>query len=99
MKDICISKKLNLLEPDEGTIVNYKEIETKSIDKLKEFLENGDPKYNSVSIQILSAVNKLRSTMKSQMTMRASIFKSIAENKKEYKQYIKVSFPNMLNRK
>lgn len=94
----CLSSKLQLLEPDSDTIINYKEIETKSIDRLKEFLLNGDKKFSKESLQILSKVNELRKTMKSQIAVRAQIFKDISQDKKEYKEYIKISFPH-LNKK
>lgn len=93
------NEKLELLEPSEDTIISYKEIETQSIDRLKEFLEgvNGD-KYNKTAIKILQSVNKIRSTLKSQISIKAQIFKDISVNKKEFKQYINISFPKMLRK-
>ena len=97
-KKECLSGKLQLLEPEENTIVSYKEIETRSLERLKEFLLNGDDtKYNAVAARILSQINKLRSTMKSQISVRVSIFKNIAEDKEEFKSYINISFPHLKN--
>ena len=98
-KDIRLDEKLELLEPETGTIIQYKDIETKSVERLKEFLQDGnDVKYNKVATQILSTVNKLRSTLKSQMAMRAHIFKDISKDKKELVMYIKASFPHMVKK-
>jgi hypothetical protein len=100
MKKPCrLDEKLELLEPNDNTIVNYKEIETQSVERLKEFLSNGnDPKYNKIATQVLSTINKLRSTLKSQMAMRATIFKDISKDKKELNLYIKASFPHMVKK-
>ena len=91
----CLSEKLQLLEPDEKVIFSYKEIETKSVDKLKEFLMNGNPKFYKTALQIIAKVNELRKTMRAQMSIRVQVFKDISVNKQEFKQYIRVSFPHI----
>mgnify|MGYP001614994072 CR=1 FL=1 len=98
-KEGCLSEKLQLLEPDENTIISYKEIETKSVEKLRTFLLDGNPLFCKSALQILSKINELRKTMKSQVAIRAQIFRDISEDKKEMKQYIKVSFPHLVKSK
>jgi len=95
-----LEQKMAMFEPDDSTISEYKEIETHSVAKLKKFLkgEEGEA-FNEVSLRILNQVNRVRSSLKNQMAIRVGIWKNMSEDKKEFKQYIKVSYPQMKRKK
>lgn len=93
-----VDQKLNLLNPSDETIREYRDIETTSIQTLKKMLKDAqvDKELAKVALQSTQLVNKLRTNLRAEISIKTRIFKDISEDKNELKMYIEATFPKMI---
>lgn len=97
-------QKLRMLEPEEGTLEGYKEIEIGSLTNLKKVLFGEDTKKKEdieiakLAHKLLQTVNRLRTNLRNDISLHIKLFTGISDNKKELKAYIRATYPKMIKK-
>lgn len=94
-------ESLRQLNPDSETLSHYKNMEKSSLARINKILESDQTESDTIEWGKLlhkwvTAVNKIRTVLKGEVSMTLKLFHDVSKDKDELEAYVKATYPKMI---